>query len=156
MLEPTSAQVRFAAVGFTRVFIGFLPYMYDCNYGIFAPILSIQNIIAKSGDKRYQRTTTCRGCRRQLCTTQPHRNSFTRRLRFRATSVEVAAPTTIEKRDAHAPCVILTRLLARREVGDFARRLATVDLTSARVAFGVVADIRPGAFRGCGVYTSVG
>ena len=66
--------------------------------------------------------------------------------------IEVAAPSTIEKRDAHAPCVILTRLLARHEVGNFARRLATVDLTSARVTFGVGADIRPGAFRGCGVY----
>ena len=106
--------------------------------------------------QKYQLASTCRGCRRQLCPAQPHGNSFTRRLRFRATSVEVAAPTAIEKRDAHAPCVILTRLLARREVGDFARRLATVDLTSARVAFGVGPDIRPGAFRGCGVYTSVG
>ena len=67
----------------------------------------------------------------------------------------MTAPTAIEKRDALAPCVILTRLLARREVGDFARRLAAVDLTSTRVAFGVGADIRPGAFRGCGVYTSV-
>ena len=70
-------------------------------------------------------------------TAQPHRRSFARRLRFRATSVEVAAPTAIEKRDAHATCVIFTRLLARREVGDFARRLATVDLTSARVALDV-------------------
>ena len=106
--------------------------------------------------QKYQLASTCRGCRCQFCPAQPHRNSFTRRLRFRATSVEVAAPTAIEKRDAHATCVIFTRLLARREVGDFARRLATVDLTSARVAFGVGADIRPGAFRGCGVYTSVG
>ena len=116
-----------------------MSYMYDCNYGIFPPILSIQNIIVAldSGDRKYQRTTTCRGCRRRLCPAQPHRNSFTRRLRFRATSVEVAAPTAIEKRDAHATCVIFTRLLARREVGDFARRLATVDLTSARVALDV-------------------
>ena len=74
---------------------------------------------------------------------------------MRAPSAEVTAPSTVEKRDALAPCVILTRLLACREVGDFARRLATVDLASARVTFGVGADIRPGAFRGCGFYTSV-
>ena len=96
-----------------------------------------QIYIVNSSDKKYEHTATCRGCRRQLCPAQPHRNSFTRRLRFRATSVEVAAPTAIEKRDAHATCVIFTRLLARREVGDFARRLATVDLTSARVALDV-------------------
>ena len=119
-------------------------------------MLSIQNIIAKSSDTKYPLTSVCRGCRRQLCLAQPHRNRFTRNLRFRTTTAEVAAPTAIEKRDAHAPCVIFTRLLARREVGDFARRLATVDLTSARVAFGVGPDIHPGTFRGYGVYTSVG
>ena len=64
----------------------------------------------------------------------------------------MAAPPAGEERDALAACVILTRLFACREVGDFARRLATVDLASARVAFGVGADIRPGAFRGCEVY----
>ena len=134
-----------------------MSYMYDCNYGIFPPILSIQNIIVAldSGDRKYQRTTTCRGCRRRLCPAQPHRNSFTRRLRFRATSVEVAAPTAIEKRDALAPCLILARLLARREVGDLSRRLGAVALTSARVTLHVGANLRPGAFRGCGFYTSV-
>ena len=87
---------------------------------------------------------------------QPHRNGGARRLRFRATTAEVAAPTGIsKKRDALTPCIILTRLLARSKVGDFARRLAAVDLTSARVALDVGADIRPGAFRGCGFYTSV-
>ena len=87
--------------------------------------------------QKYQLASTCRGCRRQLCPAQPHGNSFTRPLGSRATSVEVTAPTAIEKRDAHATCVIFTRLLAHREVGDFARRLATVDLASARVTFGV-------------------
>jgi len=90
----------------------------------------------------------CGGCGRQLCTTQPHRNRFARRLRFRATSAEVTAPPTIEERDALTPGVILTRLLACREVGDFSRRLAPVDLASARVALDVGTDIRPRASRG--------
>ena len=68
----------------------------------------------------------------------------------------MAAPTVIEKRDALAPvCGLFTRLLARREVGDFARRLHMVDLTSARVAFVIGADILPRALRGCGVYESL-
>ena len=59
----------------------------------------------------------------------------------------MAAPTAIEERDALTPCVILARLLARREVGHFARRLAAVDLPSARVALGVGADLLPRALR---------
>ena len=62
----------------------------------------------------------------------------------------MTAPSTIEERDALTPGVILTRLLACREVGDFARRLAPVDLASARVALDVGTDIRPRASRGCG------
>ena len=62
----------------------------------------------------------------------------------------MAAPPAIEERDALTPGVILTRLLACREVGDFSRRLAPVDLTSARVALDVGTDIRPRASRGCG------
>ena len=112
-------------------------------------MLSIQNIIAKSSDTKYPLTSVCRGCRRQLCLAQPHRNRFTRNLRFRTTTAEVAAPTAIEKRDALAPCLILARLLARREVGDLSRRLGVVALTSARVTLHVGADLCPGGFRGC-------
>ena len=74
---------------------------------------------------------------------QSHGNSLVRCFCFRALSAEVAAPFTIEERDALTRGVLLTRLLACREVGDFARRLAPVDLTSAVVTFGVGADIRP-------------
>ena len=66
----------------------------------------------------------------------------------------MAAPTVIEKRDALAPACVLTRLFARREVGGFVRRLDTVDLTSAMVAFDIGSDILPRALRGCGVYES--
>jgi len=59
----------------------------------------------------------------------------------------VTAPPTIEERDALTSGVILTRLLACGEVGDFARRLAPVDLTSARVTLDVGTDIRPRASR---------
>ena len=38
-----------------------------------------------------------------------------------------------EERDAPALCIILTRLLACLDVGNFIRRLTLVDLTSARV-----------------------
>ena len=62
----------------------------------------------------------------------------------------MAAPTGFfEKRDALAPCLILARLLARREVRDVSRRLGVVDLTSTRVTLHVGADLCPGAFRGC-------
>lgn len=45
-----------------------------------------------------------------------------------------APPALSEERNALAPRVILTRLFARREVGDFARRLVPVELASAHVA----------------------
>ena len=80
---------------------------------------------------------------------QAHGNSILRNPRFRTSSAEVAAPTAIEERDALAPCVILARLLARREVGHFARRLAAVDLPSARVTLGVGTDLLPRALRCC-------
>ena len=50
----------------------------------------------------------------------------------------MAAPIVIsKKRDAPALCFIFARLLARREVGDFARRLSQVDLARTGVAFGI-------------------
>ena len=62
----------------------------------------------------------------------------------------MAAKTVIfEKRDTLATCVIFARLLARREVGDFARRLIQIALASPRVALGVGADVRPRECRGC-------
>ena len=63
----------------------------------------------------------------------------------------MAAKTVIfEKRDTLATCVIFARLLARREVGQFARRLIQVAIAPvARVAFGVGADVRPRECRGC-------
>ena len=42
-----------------------------------------------------------------------------------------------EERDAPALCIVLARLLACLDVGNLARRLALVDLASARVAFDV-------------------
>ena len=55
----------------------------------------------------------------------------------------MAAPPAGEERDALAACVILARLFACRDVGDFSRRLALVGLTSARVALGVGANLHP-------------
>ena len=61
----------------------------------------------------------------------------------------MAAPPAGEERDALAACVILTRLFACRDVGDFPRRLATVGLASARVALGVGADLHPRTLNCC-------
>ena len=43
-----------------------------------------------------------------FCTAQSQRNSFARRLRFRATSDKVSASMIIEKRDASARRVVFT------------------------------------------------
>ena len=57
---------------------------------------------------------------------------------YQAQGAEVAATLAVaEERDALAPMVILACLLARRKVGDFARRLAPVDLARTGVAFGI-------------------
>ena len=61
----------------------------------------------------------------------------------------MAAPPAGEERDALAACVILTRLFACRDVGDFPRRLTLVGLTSARVALGVGADLHPRTLNCC-------
>ena len=63
----------------------------------------------------------------------------------------MAAPPAGEERDALAACVILTRLFACRDVGDFPRRLALVGLASARVALGVGADLHPRTLNCCRV-----
>ena len=63
----------------------------------------------------------------------------------------MAAPPAGEERDALAACVILTRLFACRDVGDFPRRLTLVGLTGTRVAFGVGADLRPRTLNCCRV-----
>jgi hypothetical protein len=54
--------------------------------------------------------------------------------RFLATCAEVTAPPAGVERDALAVSCILARLLARREVGDLARRLAQVELALGHVA----------------------
>ena len=57
-------------------------------------------------------------------------------LRVRASSAEVVAPLAAGiERDAAALCVICARLLARREVGDIARRTAQQLFTLVLVAF---------------------
>jgi len=57
-------------------------------------------------------------------------------LRFLTPTAEVAAPQPVpEERDALTGWCILARLLARREVGAFARRPGQVDLALVSVAF---------------------
>ena len=63
----------------------------------------------------------------------------------------MAAPPAVVERDALAACVILARLFACRDVGDFPRRLTLVGLTGARVALGVGADLRPRTLNCCRV-----
>ena len=60
---------------------------------------------------------------------------FVRNLPVLTASAEVAAPPAPEERNALALWCILARLLARREVGAVARRLAQVLLAFGRVAF---------------------
>ena len=73
-------------------------------------------------------------------TSQSHGNRIVRRRPFGALTAEVAAPPAAEEeRDAVAQRLVFACLLARREVGVSERRLAPVELASARVAL----DIRP-------------
>ena len=66
---------------------------------------------------------------------QPHRMCNVDSLRFLTTCAEVTAPPVLVVRDALAHRFILALLLACRDVGGFARRLAQVDLALAHVAF---------------------
>ena len=98
-----------------------------------------------------------RGTRRRVwCTSrawscgQSHGNRLIRQFSLRALSAEVTAPPAFEKRDALALRVILAWLLACRDVGDFARWLAPVDLASAHVALQIRADVHPRALHSCG------
>ena len=120
----------------------------------FCQLYSFETLSSAWATQKYQLTSTC--CRRfssrLLCSFQPHRNGFVRELRFGAARAEVATKTALEICDAMAPRCLFAWLFAPSEVGDFARWLVPVDLTSARVAFDVGAGILPRALRGCGFY----
>ena len=69
----------------------------------------------------------------------------------RTCSAEEAAPRVLIVRDALAPCFSTACLLTRDKAGDFARRLAHVDLTTGLVTFGIRRELYPLAICfGCG------
>ena len=71
----------------------------------------------------------------------------------RTCGAEEAAPPVFPECDALTPCFILACLLARDEAGEFARRLAHVDLTTIPVTFGIGPELYPFAICcGCGEY----
>ena len=71
----------------------------------------------------------------------------------RTCSAEEAAPRVLIVRDALAPRFSTACLLARDEAGDFARRLAHVELTTIPVTFGIGLELHPLAICcGCGEY----
>jgi len=63
-----------------------------------------------------------------------------------ACRAEVAAPPTVEVRDALAPCGVLARLLALREAQAFSRRVRQVHLTGSGVTRGFGTNHPPRTF----------
>ena len=82
-------------------------------------------------------------------TSQSHGNRIVRRRPFGALTAEVATPPAAEEeRDALAQRFVFTCLFARREVGVSNRRLAPVDLASARVAMDIGPELYPSVIYG--------